>query len=156
MDSDTEASEPAPAQIAVPDQFGLIWEGSVRDRPSFLWAKAAALEGLRVVCETTEGLLEGVITSPGRRSATGQIIVLGGAYRSFPNHVEERAGIFFQGNHSFVHAQPVQAGYQGRDMLSQTLPPLPGFVHCSGWGAAGLGYSLGRPQFASVIGGIID
>ena len=58
MESDTEASEPAPGQALAPDQFGLVWEGSVRDRPSFLWTKAAALEGLRVVCETTEGIVE--------------------------------------------------------------------------------------------------
>ena len=90
MESDTEASEPVPGQVAAPDQFGLIWEGSVRDRRSFLWTKAAAVEGLRVVCETTEGLVEGVIAAPGRRSATGQIITLGTAYRFFPNHLEER------------------------------------------------------------------
>ena len=90
MDSDTEASEPAPGQLTVPDQFGLIWEGSVRARPSFTWTKAASSEGLRVLCETADGLLEGVITHPGRRSHTGQIIVLGGSVRSYPNHLDER------------------------------------------------------------------
>ena len=69
MDSGAKVSEPSLAQVAVPDRFGLLWEGSVQPRPSFSWTKSASLEGLRVMCETSEGILEGVMAAGSRPDA---------------------------------------------------------------------------------------